>query len=85
MGTTVRLTPQGEALLQKQLASGTYRSPEEVIERALIALAMWVGESGLAPSAKSPSEAVASIQENRKGITLGGLKLKDLIREGQKH
>jgi hypothetical protein len=85
MGTTVRLTPQSEALLQKQLASGTYGSPEEVIERALITLAMSIGESAPAPSGKSPAEAVASIRENRKGITLGGLKLKDLIREGQKY
>jgi Arc/MetJ-type ribon-helix-helix transcriptional regulator len=35
---TIRLGPHGEELLQEQLARGAYRSPEEVIERALEAL-----------------------------------------------
>ena len=37
--STIRLTPHSEELLQKQLARGPYRSPEEVIERALETLA----------------------------------------------
>jgi hypothetical protein len=85
MSTTVRLTPHGEALLQKQLANGPYRSPEEVVERALETLAKDTEQSGRAPSGKTPSEAVADILENRKGVTLGGLKIKDLIHEGRKY
>lgn len=84
MSTTVRLTPHGEALLQKQLANGSYRSPEEVVERALETLAKDSEESHLATSTRSPVEAVADIQENRKGVTLGGIKIKDLIHEGHK-
>jgi Arc/MetJ-type ribon-helix-helix transcriptional regulator len=83
---TIRLTPHGEELLQEQLARGPYRSPEEVIERALETLAQ--RESApfhLGPSAKSPTEAVADILELRKGVRLDGLKIKDLIHEGHKY
>jgi Arc/MetJ-type ribon-helix-helix transcriptional regulator len=79
MSTTVRLTPHGEALLQKQLANGRYRSPEEVVERALETVAKDTEQSGRVPSGKTSAEAVADILENRKGLTLGGLKVKDLI------
>lgn len=86
MSGSIRLTPHGEALLQAQLAKGTYRSPEEVIERALEILAQRQGGSpSQSVSTKSPAEAVADIQETRKGVALGGLKIRDLIHEGRKH
>jgi hypothetical protein len=81
MSTIVRLTPHGEALLQKQLANGTYRSPEEVVERALETLAENC-DRHLAPAKMTPAEAVADILEVREGLTLGELKIKDLIHEG---
>ncbi len=83
---TIRLTPHGAQLLQEQLARGPYRSPEEVIERALETLAQKESASShLGPSTKSPSEAVADIHELRKGVRLEGLKIKDLIHEGHKY
>jgi Arc/MetJ-type ribon-helix-helix transcriptional regulator len=61
---TIRLTPHGEELLQEQLARGAYRSPEELIERALETLAQREPPSfHLGPSTKSPAEAVADILE----------------------
>jgi hypothetical protein len=33
---------------------------------------------------KTIAEAVAHIRESRKGITLGGLRIKDLIHEGHR-
>lgn len=83
---TIRLTPHSEELLQEQLARGPYRSPEEVIERALETLAQ--KESipfQLGRATKTPAEAVADILELRKGVRLGGLKIKDLIHEGHKY
>lgn len=82
----ITLTPHGEHLLQRQLARGSYRSPEEVIERALETLA----ERDSYPfrpgaSRKSPAEAVADILQLRQGVRLGGLKIKDLIHEGHKY
>ncbi len=86
MNTTIRLTPHSEELLQEQLARGPYRSPEEVIERALETLAQkeYV-PFRLGPSTKSPAEAVADILEIQKRNRLGGLKIKDLIHEGHKY
>lgn len=84
MTTSIRLTPHGEAILQKQLANGTYRSPEEVVERALETLADNCEQSRLAPSTKTAAEAVADILESRKGVTLGGMSIRDLIHEGHK-
>ncbi len=37
------------------------------------------------PEKKSPPEAVAHIRQSRKGVTLGGLKIKDLIHAGHKY
>ena len=82
MSTTIRLTPHGEALLQEQLANGPYRSPEEVVERALEAFAE---NSEQSRSEMTPAEAVADIQASRRGVTLGGLRIRDLIHEGHKH
>jgi Arc/MetJ-type ribon-helix-helix transcriptional regulator len=84
--STIRLTPHSEELLQAQLTRGLYQSPEEVIERALETLAQKESVPfHLGPSAKSPAEAVADILELRKGVRLGGLKIKDLIHEGHKY
>jgi hypothetical protein len=83
---TIRLTPHSEELLQEQLARGPYRTPEEVIERALETLAQKeYGGPPPAPSTKTPAEAVADILELRKGVRLEGLKIKDLIHEGHKY
>jgi Arc/MetJ-type ribon-helix-helix transcriptional regulator len=83
---TIRLTPHGEELQQEQLAHGAYRSPEEVIERALETLAQREAASfRLGPPTKSPAEAVADILEIQKRNRLGGLKIKDLIHEGDKY
>jgi Arc/MetJ-type ribon-helix-helix transcriptional regulator len=84
--STIRLTPHSEELLQKQLTRGPFRSPEEVIERALETLAQKESIAfHLGPATKSPAEAVADILELRKGVKLGGLKIKDLIHEGHKY
>ena len=84
--STIRLTPHSEELLQKQLTRGPYRSPEEVIERALETLAQQESTPFHPGSAaKSPSEAVADILEIQKRNRLGGLKIEDLIHEGHKY
>jgi Arc/MetJ-type ribon-helix-helix transcriptional regulator len=84
--STIRLTPHSEELLEKQLARGPYRSPEEVIERALETLAQKGSHpSPLSPLTRTPAEAVADILEIRKRNRLGGLKIRDLIQEGRKY
>jgi Arc/MetJ-type ribon-helix-helix transcriptional regulator len=83
MSLSVTLDSHGEELVSAQLRSGRYRSPEEVVTRALETLAE---REPLAPRRKkTPAEAVAHIRESRKGVTLGGLRIKDLIHAGHKY
>ena len=77
------LEPRGEQLLAAQLRTGRYHSPEEVIMRALETLAD--KEPPAMENEMTPEEAVADIRELRKGITLRGLKIRDLINEGRKY
>jgi hypothetical protein len=86
MDTTIHLTPHSQKLLEEQLAHGSFRSPEEVIERALETLAQKESVPfRRGPLSKSPAEAVADILEIQKRNRLGGLKIKDLIHEGHKY
>lgn len=83
MPLTVTLDRRGEELLCAHLRSGRYHSAEEVVTRALETLAE--KELPTQQRKKTPTEAVAHIRESRKGVTLGGLKIRDLINEGRKY
>lgn len=84
MALTLTLDPHSEQLVADHLRTGRYRSPEEVVTRALETLTE--KEPAAAPTGKmTPAEAVDHIRESRKGITLGGLKIRDLIDEGRKY
>jgi hypothetical protein len=83
MPLTLTLDPHGEQLVAACLRTGRYHSPEEVVTRALEALAE--KEPPLPTRTMTTAEAVADIRELRKGATLGGLRIKDLINEGRKY
>jgi hypothetical protein len=56
-----------------------------VIERALEALTQKTPVApSFTPEKMTAAQAVADILELRKGVRLGGLKIKDLIHEGHK-
>ena len=65
----IRLTPNSEQILREQLTRGHFRSPEEVIERALQALVSQPGSpvaeqqavnaSLLSPAAQTPEQFAA--------------------------
>ncbi len=77
----VRLTPASEQLLKEQLAHGSFRSPEEVIQRALEALA----EKACTAEQNSENATAYALADilNRKGVTLGGIRIQNLTHEGQ--
>ena len=77
----VTLTRHGAELLREQLARNVGSSPEQILERALEKLA----QEPVTERKRTPAEVVAHIRESRKGVTLGGLKIKDLIHEGHKY
>jgi len=86
MSLQITLDGQSEAIVRAQLAQGHARSPEELIERALAAFSGTKARRYfLGTSRKTPSEAVSDIHELRSGITLDGLKAKDLAHEGHKY
>ncbi len=84
MALTLTLDPNGERLVADYLRSGRFSSPEEVVAQALETLAR-SDQPGEMPQPMTPAEAVADILAMRVGLTLGGLKIKDLINEGRKY
>jgi len=83
MPLTLTLDPHSEQLVAAHLRSGRYHSPEEVVTRALETLTE--KEPPAIERKKTPAEAVAHIRESRRGVTLGGLRIKDLIHAGHKY
>ena len=84
MSLTLNLDPHGEQLVAAHLLTGRYHSPEEVVTRALETLAEKEPPAGPTRT-MTPAEAVADIRELRKGVTLGGIRIKDLVNEGRKY
>lgn len=81
----IRLDSHGEQLIRKQLRSGRYQSPEQVVLSALEALNQ--DDDAMAQSDQR-RRAVHEMLEfaGKHGFTLGeGLQIRDLIREGQKY
>jgi hypothetical protein len=82
MPLTLTLGPHGEQLVAAHLRTG-YHSAEEVVTRALETLAE--KEPPAIHRKRTPAEAIAHIRQSRKGVMLGGLKIKDLIHEGHRY
>ena len=80
---TITQTPETERLINEALQSGHYHSVEEVIRRALYALR--VQEQASLAKPQACQDAAARIRELRKGVTVGGLPLKDLIHADHKY
>jgi Arc/MetJ-type ribon-helix-helix transcriptional regulator len=83
MALTLNLDPYGEELVAAYLRTGRYRSPEEVVTRALETLGG--KEQPATQRNRTPAEAIAHIRESRKGVKLGGLEIRDLIHEGHRY
>jgi Arc/MetJ-type ribon-helix-helix transcriptional regulator len=83
----ITLKPEHERIIQEEIQSGHFRSPDEVLDHALAALRE--KESRLRTAVVSEERvrraqtAAANIRELRKGLSLGGQKINDLIDEGR--
>jgi Arc/MetJ-type ribon-helix-helix transcriptional regulator len=81
----INLTPELERIVNDELRSGHFRSPEEVIAKALAALRE---KEGLAVAAENGGyesavrEMLNFVGENR--TPLHGISVKQLIREGHR-
>ncbi len=81
---TVTLNSEHEQLVNGELRTSHYRSAQEVIERALEALREKDQGALGRERSRDPKRAAARIRERRKGVTLGGLKIRDLVNEGRR-
>jgi Arc/MetJ-type ribon-helix-helix transcriptional regulator len=78
---TIQIDPETERLIQQELQTGQFRSIDELIGKAVQALH---DQTRSTPRTKrSPAEAIAHIRQNREGVILGDLKIKDLMNEGR--
>jgi Arc/MetJ-type ribon-helix-helix transcriptional regulator len=80
---TITLKPDTARLINEELKRGHYKDAEEVIQRALQTLHA-THQASLSQVSEC-QEAAACIRELRQGVTLGGLKIQDLIHEGHKY
>ena len=80
---TITLKPETERLINEELKSGHYKDAEEVMQRARQTLhAIHHATPG---KVQECQDAAARIRALRQGVTLGGLKIKNLIHAGHKY
>jgi Arc/MetJ-type ribon-helix-helix transcriptional regulator len=76
----VQLTPDQERVIFQVLETGKYHSVDQVLDSALESLRQ---QEGISPPLTRSQLAGQRIRELRKGVTLGGLSIKELIDEGR--
>jgi len=81
----LKLNPETERLVQDEIQRGHFQSADELIVQALQALhdrdsaaSVHMDKNG------SPADAVNRLRALRKGISLRGLKIKNLAHEGHR-
>ena len=78
---TIELKPEQERRIQELMRSGRLHSIDELLNRALETFS--VPEKTKEERIRRAKSAAARIRELRKGLSLGGLRIKDLIEEGR--
>jgi Arc/MetJ-type ribon-helix-helix transcriptional regulator len=82
----INLTPEQEEIIKDELESGHFRTAEEVIAEALLALRERERSAGAhAPNGKEREavrEMIAFVEKNR--TRLDGVSVKELIHEGHR-
>lgn len=76
----VQLTADQEHVIHQAIETGKYHSVDEVLDSALESLRQ---QEGIFPALTRSQLAGQRIRELRKGVTLGGLSIKELIDEGR--
>lgn len=81
----IELKPETERLVEEEISSGHFHSIDELIIEGVRAFREKIS---VRPSSQDEptiaAEAVTRLRKLRKGVTLGGLKIKDLAHEGHR-
>ena len=77
---TITLRPEQEKVIQQAIETGMYKSVDEVLDSALESIPK--REAGH-PTLTRSQIAGQRIRELRKGVTLGGTSIRELIEEGR--
>ena len=80
---TISPTPEQERKIQEALRAGLIESPEQLLDVGLEHLGGCRAGSGAPDSIGDAVDRVANFGK-RHGLSLGGLKIKDLIDEGRR-
>jgi Arc/MetJ-type ribon-helix-helix transcriptional regulator len=78
---TGELQSETERLVQEEIQSGHFESIDELIIQGVHALR--TQNRTKAPVKRTAVEVIAHIRQLREGVTLGGLRTKDLMNEGR--
>ncbi len=86
---TITLTPEHERIIQAQLATGEFRSVQEVLEKALAPLKPPASDEAITLDDRARAHAAAErIRQLRKGVTLDrpkGMSLREYAHLGHKY
>jgi len=77
---TITLRPEHERVIQEAIEAGMYNSVEDVLDSALESIRI---REALQTDVRRSQLAGQRIRELRKGVTLGGIPIKELIEEGR--
>ena len=82
----IKLTPEQEQIVKEEIASGRFRSTEEVVGEALRALREKEQSSSRVASNGGQGEAVREMITfaETNSVRLNGVSIKELIREGRR-
>lgn len=76
---TITLRPEQEKVIQQAIDNGLYKSVDEALDSALES----IRNRAAYPALTRSQTAGHRIRELRKGVTLAGISIKELIEEGR--
>lgn len=81
---SIELKPETEQLVREEIRNGHFQSIDELIVQGVRALREKTSAQATGNELETAADAVASLRMARIGVTLGGLKIKDLAHEGHR-
>jgi hypothetical protein len=81
---TIEVKPETERLVREEIESGHIHSIDDLIVAGVHAVRARTPSAGGLDTQGQCADAAARLRELRKGVTLGGLRIRDLAHEGHR-